>query len=377
MKKLLTILTLLFTVMISANSFGQNIVWTFDTSNPASCDGAAIIDTNVAVTNPVWGGNGIVIQTGGGSIYNLCAGTYTLTYTDFFGNTLTTTFTIGSGGSNPCAGFFANVSTTDATDMATCDGTAAVLGIGGSAPYVYQWSNGQIGGSITNLCVGTYDCYVTDANGCTTTGSGYVADASMNTLDSILIFTNTSYPGVSILDTLSLAMVEDCTIDYSSVDSAGIVGYYYSSVDTVVITWALYDANGNTVATYIVPTFVSSANTGVFEAILIVYCSQKSLGYNTIEIHDQVYLNSSQMGIDENTESNLTVVNPFVNEVNVKFEEVSSGSAVLVDMNGRVISQMNFSNESSISMNAVNVQAGTYFLTVVANGQTMTTKLMK
>lgn len=377
MKKLLTILTLLFTVMISSSSFGQSIIWTFDTSNPATCDGAAIIDTSVVVTNQVWASNGVVVQNGGGAVYNLCAGTYTLTYTDFFGNSVTTTFVIGTGSSNPCAGFTATVTATDATDLVTCDGTATVVGAGGSAPYVYQWSNGQIGGTIGNLCVGTYDCYVTDANGCTTTGSGYVADASANTLDSILIFTNTSYPGISILDTLSLSLVEDCTIDYSSVDSAGIVGYYYSATDTVVITWALYDANGNTVATYIVPTFISNANPGVFEAILIVYCSQKSLGYNTIEIHDQVYLNNSQMGIEEVTSEVMNVINPFANEVNVKFNEATSGSAVLVDMNGRTIAEMNFNNETSISMSTLNVQAGTYFLTVVANGQTISTKLMK
>ncbi|MEN9997557.1 MAG: hypothetical protein RI922_547 [Bacteroidota bacterium] len=377
MKKLLTILTLLFTVMISTSSFGQNLVWTNNTSSPAACDGSAYIDSNVVVTNQVWAGNGMVYQTGGNNISGLCAGTYTLTYTDFFGNNITTTFTIGSGSSNPCSGFTASVTVTDATDLATCDGTASVNASGGSAPYVYQWSNGQIGGSIGNLCVGTYDCYVTDANGCSTSGSGYVADASANMLDSVLIFINTSYPGVSILDTLSLAMVEDCTIDYSIVDSAGIVGYYYSAVDTVVITWALYDANGNIVATYIVPTFISNANTGVFEAILIVYCSQKSLGYNTIEIHDQVYLNSSQMGIEENTSTNLTVVNPIVNEVNVQFEEISSGSATLVDMNGRTIAEMNYNNETSIAMNTLHVQAGTYFLTIVANGQTLTAKLIK
>jgi len=377
MKKLLTILTLLFTVMISTSSFGQNLIWTNNTSSPAACDGSAYIDSNVVVTNQVWAGNGIVLQNGGNNILNLCAGTYTLTYTDFFGNNVTTTFTIGSGTSNPCAGFTAYVTVTDATDLITCDGTATVMGAGGTSPYAYQWSNGQTGGSIGNLCVGTYDCYVTDANGCTTTGSGYVADASANTLDSILVFMNTSYPGVSILDTLSLGMVEDCTIDYSSVDSAGIVGYYYSAVDTVVITWALYDANGNTVATYIVPTFISNANTGVFEAILIVYCSQKSLGYNTIEIHDQVYLNSSQMGLTENAADAMNVVNPFANEVNVKFNEVTSGTAVLVDMNGRTIAEMNFNNETSIAMNTLNVQAGTYFLTIVANGQTLTAKLIK
>ena len=57
MKKLLTILTLLFTVMISSSSFGQNLVWTSNTSSPAAYDGSAYIDSNVVVTNQVWAGN--------------------------------------------------------------------------------------------------------------------------------------------------------------------------------------------------------------------------------------------------------------------------------------------------------------------------------
>ena len=122
---------------------------------------------------------------------------------------------------------------------------------------------------------------------------------------------------------------------------------------------------------------ITNPASGVFAATLIVFCSQKSMNYNTIEIHDQIYLNSSQMGITENTANAMNVVNPFANEVNVKFNEATSGSAVLVDMNGRTIAEMNFNNETSISMNTVAVQAGTYFLTIVANGQTMTAKLIK
>lgn len=377
MKKLLTILTLLFTVMISSSSFGQNLIWTNNTSGPAACDGYAYIDSNVVVTNQVWAGNGMIYQTGGNYISGLCAGTYTLTYTDFFGNNVTTTFTIGSGTSNPCAGLVAYVTTTDASDMATCDGTATVMAVGGTAPYAYQWSNGQAGGSIGNLCVGTYDCYVTDANGCTSNGSGNVADASANTLDSILIFTNVSYPGTTTIDTLSISWIEDCTIDYNAIASASITNYAYLTVDTVMITWTLVDTLGNVAATYNIPTLITNPASGVFAATLIVFCSQKSMNYNTIEIHDQIYLNSSQMGITENTTNAMNVVNPFANEVSVKFNEATSGSAVLVDMNGRTIAEMNFNNETSISMNTVTVQAGTYFLTIVANGQTMTAKLIK
>ena len=376
MKKLLTILTLLFTLIMSSSSFGQNLVWATNTSGPAACDGSAYIDTNVVVTNQLWTGGGAVLQTGGDSISGLCAGTYTLTYTDFFGNNLTTTFIIGSGGVNPCAGLIASVTTTDATDLVTCDGTATAMGLGGSAPYVYQWSNGQMGGAIGNLCVGTYDCIVTDANGCTSNGSGYVADASA-ALDSILIFVNNSYPGVGVIDTLSLSTIEDCTIDYGSVGSASITNYTYLSVDSLMITWTLLDTNGLVVAVYNIPTFISNPAAGVFSATLIVFCSQKNIDINTIKITDQVYLNPAEMGIFETSISEFSVVNPFNNVLQVVLNDNSAGSITLLDMNGRTVLGGNFNNESIINLDALNVQSGIYILKVEIDGIIFTRKLMK
>ena len=377
MKKLLTILTLLFTLLISSSSFGQNLIWTTNTSGPAACDGSAYIDTNVVVTNQIWTGGGAVLQTGGDSISGLCAGTYILTYTDFFGNNLTVTFIIGSGGVNPCAGLIASVTVTDATDLVTCDGTATAMGLGGSAPYVYQWSNGQVGGAIGNLCVGTYDCIVTDANGCTSNGSGYVADASAGAMDSILIFVNNSYPGVGVIDTLSLSTIEDCTIDYGSVGSASITNYTYLTVDSLMITWTLLDTNGLIVAVYNIPTFISNPAAGVFSATLIVFCSQKNIDINTIKITDQVYLNPAEMGIFETSISQFSVVNHFNNVIQVVLNDNSAGSITLLDMNGRRVLAGNFNNESIINLDAVNVQSGIYILKVEIDGILFTRKLMK
>ena len=377
MKKLLTILTLLFTLIISSNSFGQNLVWATNTSGPGVCDGSAYIDTNVVVTNQTWTGGGAVLQTGGDSISGLCTGTYTLTYTDFFGNNLTTTFIIGSGGGNPCANLIASVTTADATDLVTCDGTATVMGAGGSAPYVYQWSTGQIGGAIGNLCVGTYDCIVTDANGCTSNGSGYVADASAGAMDSILIFVNNSYPGVGVIDTLTLTTIEDCTIDYGSVGSASITNYTYLSVDSLLITWTLLDTNGLIVAVYTVPTLITNPAAGVFSATLIVFCSQKNIDINTINITDQVYLNPAEMSIIENSSDEFIVVNPFNDVIQVVLNDNSTGRIVLLDMNGRSVLEGNYTNDSSINLSTVDIQSGIYILKVEIDGILFTRKLMK
>ncbi|MFM7310004.1 MAG: beta strand repeat-containing protein, partial [Flavobacteriales bacterium] len=55
---------------------------------------------------------------------------------------------------------------TNPTCTTICNGTAVVDVTGGLAPYTYAWSNGGITASISNLCVGTYNVTVTDANGC-------------------------------------------------------------------------------------------------------------------------------------------------------------------------------------------------------------------
>ncbi|MEL6863447.1 MAG: T9SS type A sorting domain-containing protein [Bacteroidota bacterium] len=49
------------------------------------------------------------------------------------------------------------------------DGTASASGNGGTAPYTYEWSNMEVGETITDLDPNTYTVTITDANGCTDT----------------------------------------------------------------------------------------------------------------------------------------------------------------------------------------------------------------
>jgi subtilisin-like proprotein convertase family protein len=55
---------------------------------------------------------------------------------------------------------------TNPTCSNLCNGSAVVDVTGGTAPYTYSWSNGGVTATIPNLCVGTYNVTVTDANGC-------------------------------------------------------------------------------------------------------------------------------------------------------------------------------------------------------------------
>ena len=62
-----------------------------------------------------------------------------------------------------------NINITHVSCFGDCDGIIDLAPVGGTAPLTYQWT-GNIAGindpMATNVCAGTYDAIITDANGC-------------------------------------------------------------------------------------------------------------------------------------------------------------------------------------------------------------------
>lgn len=172
MKQLLPFLLLTLSLFSFNNiraQFVVNVV-TVDCSSPAACDGYAMIDSSNTMnfTSVQWYMNGSLIQNGGNAIYNLCAGNYTVNAMGG-GMVLTSPFTIGTSTTNPCSGLGMNITETMASSQNVCDGSITISVYGGSAPYTYQISGVPVTGlpNFNNLCTGTYNLTVTDANGCT------------------------------------------------------------------------------------------------------------------------------------------------------------------------------------------------------------------
>lgn len=92
---------------------------------------------------------------------NLCAGVFNIDVTDANGCFETQSVSLVAPTS-----ITTNDAFTDVTCFDLCNGTASVNPSGGTAPYVYQWSDGSTTNSITALCPGSYDVDITDANGC-------------------------------------------------------------------------------------------------------------------------------------------------------------------------------------------------------------------
>lgn len=101
-------------------------------------------------------------------ISDLYAGNYTVVVTDTQGCTGSATATVADG---PQINL--NLSHTNATCNYTTDGSATVIATGGAAPYSYIWNDpaSQNTATADSLAAGTYQVIVTDANGCTKTGS--------------------------------------------------------------------------------------------------------------------------------------------------------------------------------------------------------------
>ena len=97
-------------------------------------------------------------------VSGLCAGVYSVTVTDFYGCTATSSFNITQNSQ-----IVLTTSEVNSTNCnpGCCNGSASVTATGGVSPYTYLWSTGGTHAAISNKCPGIYSVTVTDNAGCT------------------------------------------------------------------------------------------------------------------------------------------------------------------------------------------------------------------
>ncbi|MBK8492610.1 MAG: HYR domain-containing protein [Saprospirales bacterium] len=143
----------LIAAAVASNYHGE------DVSCNGANDGAALVGA-IGGTEPytyAWSnGSTSALAT------QLSAGTYTVTVTDANGCTATASVTL----TQPDV-LEASASVVSNADCAgNMTGEASASATGGTAPYTYEWSNGDLGTTADNLSAGGYTVTITDANGC-------------------------------------------------------------------------------------------------------------------------------------------------------------------------------------------------------------------
>lgn len=131
---------------------------------------------------------------------DLFAGSYTIYVTDFNGCVDSTTADVVDQGSPSVT----IPTSTDVSCNGAADGTATADVTGGTAPYQYAWTNGDVGMTATGLSGQTYSITVTDDNGCTASAS-IVIDEAAGLVTSITNSTNVSCFGVNDGSAIAIA----------------------------------------------------------------------------------------------------------------------------------------------------------------------------
>jgi hypothetical protein len=340
-------------------------------SAPGVCDGSTTF-TPFGGTPPYscYWDNGI----GGASIYDLCPGNYTVMCEDSNLCIITPSVTI-TDSTITISNLSANISAVD--DLTNnCSGFASVSPAGGISPYSILWSTGLSGTAMGALCAGIYSVTVWDSGSDSTTIDFIIADSSTT-------YGYNPYPTGPVSDTLYTDLVTNCIIDYSVIDSASLYQAVYDSINqNLYVTWAVYSP---TDTVYISDTLgLADLAPGYYGLTISVYCPNKS-GNDFFKIETVIYFDGSNvwtstLGLDEQDflENVNIFPNPFTNSVSVDNKAGVIQSLKLIDLNGRVLSEMNPVNSGLVEMKQLeSISSGTYLLILSGESSSKTYKVIK
>ncbi len=163
----------------------------------------------------------------------LSTGTYSVTITDANGCTEIASVDVDL----TCpASLGASASGFDETLQGANDGAATATATAGTPPYQYDWSNGAVGNTVTNLAPGSYSVTITDANGCTEEATATVNASGISTpieeiesLSSLILAPNPT-SGEAVL---SVRFSENVDMDVEIINTVGQVLNRYQYTSTI------------------------------------------------------------------------------------------------------------------------------------------------
>jgi len=369
-----TIFTLIIGLMFSFVSFGQQ----------ASCNANFdySVDTNamtVQFTDYSWGSDSLNPQTQATSwnwqINGVSYTTQNLTYsytslpfvaclTASFDNGCESTFcdSVYVEASDPCANYFVEAGY-DIVDPGVCDGEISVNVYSGTAPYSYDWGSFGTNATISGLCEGNYPVTVIDANGCTGTSTGYVAEDDSSS---------------QVIDSLYNPAIDTC-INFTVVD------VYVSNIVMIDSTsfqveWTFVD--DQQVSHIFFETYTFSGQYGNYYVEIAIDCN----GNKVVSHWGDVII------IDDNVATGITTIetvsgvsiypNPVKNVATIEYNLAQSSNVTIsiIDYSGKVInttSVNSYKGNNTVTLSTSELNSGVYFARIVSDKTVKTIKFIK
>jgi hypothetical protein len=298
------------------------------------------------------------------TISNLCSGSYTSFIMDSNDCEFTSLYYIGYNNDTTTANLNATSITTNVSNEGSCDGSVFINVNGGISPYTFENSDGSTSQFITNLCEGVYSTIVTDSNGEIVILNYFIASPD-NVID------NTNFEDSLIVDTLTNNILENCIIDFLTLDTAFISNIEFVSMDSIIVTWSIIDGNGTIEVN---ENYSLNSGFGVYELMLQIFCPQRATDQYLIVI-EQFRINGSLDDITENNLNQMNVFpNPFENLLTILLDEDSNSKITIKDITGKLILEQNFTTKN-IQINTTEFAKGNYFVNV-HNDKLNTTKII-
>jgi hypothetical protein len=169
-------------------------------------------------------------------------------------------------------------------------------------------------------------------------------------------------------------LYEDCNFNFNACTSASMTSSTMIGVDTLQTVWTFLDSNNVAIGTYTIYYYIPNgmAN-GCLNLQFILYCPIKSSNVKTIVVNDMVQLS----GLNEVVKNPFTLLNPMGSELNVQFDEVTSGTMKLFNMNGQVVKTQILTFVQQVSIATTNLPTGTYFFQLEVGSTVYTQKVIK
>ncbi len=234
----------------------------------------------------------------------------------------------------------------------SCNGVVTISA-GGTPDFTFDLGNGAVVTSsgyavFDSLCPGVHNLLITDGNGDTLNTSFVVPS------DSTYFITN-PFDDDDIISDSTAILVENCDIDYNSIDSVYIDSYTMLTGDSVLINWAVVDMNGTT----IIPTVLVLTPGNIFTQLQL-YCPNKSINKYFVATIGLVYNGDgiSTLGLDDVKNILFEIYpNPTSNQVRINFSG-SDAELTVYDLQGKVVLKDSIQNQETISLK--NFERGVY-----------------